>query len=97
MLGYAIQSFCSQLVKSRRFVALTASAPCPGGFGCYGRVALIETDGINKPSRIDRRLSAVKRIVRTWESLNVGKTERSAFYVALRQAESLAAGMNAAA
>lgn len=43
---------------------------------------------------ISLRAKGVKRIVATWEKLNVGKTDRCAFNRALNEAEALADKLN---
>jgi hypothetical protein len=43
---------------------------------------------------ISERAKGCHRIVETWESRNIGKTDRCAFRVALREAEELAARLN---
>lgn len=80
-----------------RFLLMTASAKMPGSCkGVYRRIAIVETDGTGvKPALISERAKGVKRIVKTWEALNVGKTDRSAYAVALAEATDLCAKMNA--
>lgn len=82
-----------------RFVVMTAAANMPASckFGVYRRVAVVETDGEHMPKQINPRHKVVKRIVQTWERLNVGLTERCAFSVAYREAKQLAAELNAKA
>ncbi len=94
MLGAAIQSFCQQIKP--RFVVLTAAACMPSScWGSYGRVAVIETDGVNYPKQINPTHKAVKRIVYLADKLNKGTTDRCAFRKALIEAKALAAELNA--
>lgn len=80
------------------FIVKTASAHMPASCkGNYRRVAVIELEpGFADCSRIDSRDKAVKKIVSTWEGLNVGKTERSAYSKGLAEAKQMAAELNAA-
>ena len=82
----------------RRYVVMTAAAHMPSSCrGTYRRVALVETDlpAPELPLRIDARWRGVTQIVRTWEGLNVGKTERCAYRKALVEAEAMADRLNA--
>jgi hypothetical protein len=80
-----------------RFIVMTAAAHMPSSCkGTYRRVAVVETDlreGEN-PKFIGDRAKGVVRIVETWERLNCGKTERSAYAKALAEAELKCARMN---
>ena len=79
-----------------KFVVMTAAAKMPSSVKArYRRVAVVETDGESVPRQIHPNHRAVKRIVRTWERLNVGLTTRSAYYRALAEANVLAAQLNA--
>jgi hypothetical protein len=72
------------------YIVQTASAPAKGGFGRYGRVALIEVElPYIHVSSISDRARGVVRIVQTWERRHIGTTERSAFGRALAEAEAL--------
>lgn len=81
------------------FIVKTASAKMPSSCkGNYRRVAVVELlPGANNVSMISDRAVGCARIVRTWERCNVGKTARSAFAVALAEANALCAQLNAAA
>lgn len=79
------------------YVVKTAAAQMPGScWGVYRRVAVLEVERGTVPAMISERARGVVRVVETWEKLNVGKTERCAYRVALREAEELAARLNAA-
>jgi hypothetical protein len=86
-----------------RYIVMTASAQMPSSCrGVYKRVAVVElnTDYIDKgirPLMISPTAQGVRRIVETWERCNVGSTERSAYAVAMREAEALAAKLNSEA
>jgi hypothetical protein len=65
-------------------------------WGTYRRVALLEVeDGVDRVAMISWRARGVICIVRTWEKLNVGITERCAFNRALAEANKMAAKLNA--
>jgi hypothetical protein len=48
-----------------------------------------------EPARLDQRCKGIVRVVETWEHLNVGLTERSAYRRALKEARTLAMLLNA--
>jgi len=75
---------------------MTAAAKMPSSlkFGRYGKIAVVETDGISMPKQINSRHKAVKRIVELWDRLNIGTTDRCAFKVALREANEMADRLN---
>lgn len=76
-----------------RYIVMTARARMPSRcWGQYGRVAVVETDG-QQPSRIDPRDRRIRRIVAQWERRNIGGA-RSAFALAVREAEEMAAKLN---
>lgn len=80
-----------------RFVVLTSSAHMPNSVrSAYRNVAVIETDGINMPRRINKRDKAVVRIVALWERQHMGRNPRgnTAYEVALREAFAMAARLN---
>jgi hypothetical protein len=80
-----------------RFVVLTASARCSAKYGIYRRVAVVEAYGVSSPDQIkmiSSRARGVLRVVKTWERLNVGRTEKCAYRRALNAAEELAAVLN---
>jgi hypothetical protein len=71
----------------------------PGScWGKYKRVAVIELEDDCPadfvPAMISERSKGVKRIVRTWEKLNVGKTEHCAFGRAMDEARKLVEGLS---
>lgn len=77
------------------FTVLTASARTGATFyGQYRRVAVVELTAPDaQPRMISTRARGVKRIVRTWERLSVGKTARCAYRRALADAGNLAAAL----
>lgn len=79
------------------YIVQTASAQMPSScMGTYRRIGVLEVaEGVTRASMISDRAKEVVRVVRTWEALNVGTTERCAYRVALREAEALAAKLNA--
>lgn len=80
-----------------KFIVMTATARMPASCrGTYRRVAIVETDGLNHPKQINPTHAAVVSIRRSWERLNVGKTDSCAFQRALRAATEMASLMNAA-
>jgi hypothetical protein len=71
-----------------KFIVMTASEKMPSSCkGNYGRIAVVETDGVTMPKQINPKHKAVKKILATWERLHIGKTENSAFQVALKKAQ----------
>lgn len=66
---------------------------CWGAFRYY-RIAVVQTNGINKPKQINSRHKSVISIVKTWEKLYKGYTLKSAFYKALHEAHELANSLN---
>lgn len=76
-----------------KFVVQTASAKMPSSCkGRYSRVAVLElADGYERAAMISERAKGVVRICATWEKRSMGKTERCAYRVALREANALAA------
>lgn len=82
-----------------RYIVLTAAAKMPSScWGRYRRVAVVELDGTGvKPAMISERAKGVRRIVKTWERLHVGKTDRSAYIGAFMEATAKAAALNAEA
>ena len=79
-----------------KFIVQTASASMPQCcWGIYRRVAVLEVEeGVDRLSMISKRARGCVRGVKTWEKLNVGKTEKCAYRVALAEAEALAATLN---
>ena len=84
--------------KTPRHIVMTAAANMPSSCrGSYGRVAVVRLedgfDGI--PKMISDRARGVAEIVETWEKCSIGKTEKSAFAIAKKEAESMCAELNA--
>lgn len=83
-------------MNAAKFIVMTAAAKMPNScWGVYKRVAIVETDGVNMPKQINPKHNAVKRIVRLWDRLNVGRTSRCAFSRALSEARQLCEQLNA--
>lgn len=77
-----------------KFIVMTAKAKMPNScWSSYGRVAVVETNGIDMPKQINHTHNSVMRIVKTWEKLNIGGS-RSAFQLALKDAKELAKNLN---
>ena len=65
-------------------------------WGRYRRVAVLEVeDGVSSVAMISDRARGCVRVVRTWERLYEGTTERCAYRVALSEAWELAEALNA--
>lgn len=72
------------------YIVQTATANMPGScWGRYGRVALIEVDSpeIQRVSMISTRARHVIRIVRLWDRVFWGTSNRCAFQQAIMAAE----------
>lgn len=82
-----------------RFIVQEAAAAMPSScWGQYKRVAVLEIEADwpeDTVSMISERARGVVRVVRTWEKLRVGTTERSCYIQARREAGALAAYLNA--
>jgi hypothetical protein len=83
-----------------RFIVMDRTAQVPGALrkfgGRYRRLAVVETDlAEGEPSMISERARGVIRIVRIWEQERVGKTDRSAYRIALAAAKEMADALNA--
>lgn len=62
-----------------RFIVMTSSAKMPSRcWGNYGNVAIVETNGA-RPRQINPQHKSVKRIVKIWRRLHIGKNIRSEF------------------
>jgi len=82
-------------MSETKYIVMTASAKMPSScMGRYARVAVVEVRKGSDPRIISERCKDVIRIVQTWEHLNVGKTEKSAYHRALKEAEMLRAALN---
>ena len=80
-----------------KYIVMTAEAKMPSKCrGKYGRIAIVETDGINLPKQINPTHKSVIRIVRSWERLNIGKTDKCAFKKALIEANDICKELNMA-
>ena len=82
-----------------RYIVMTAAEKMPiKCWGRYGKVAVVELEpGFDgSPKMISERARGVKRVVAIWPRQHIGKTDRSAFYVALSEAGDLADELNAA-
>jgi len=80
------------------FKVMTATAQMPSScWGRYGKVAVVELETPDsEPKMISERARGIKRIVALWDRCFWGKTERCEFNKALREAEKMAAELNAA-
>lgn len=75
---------------------MTAAAHMPNScWGTYGKIAVVETDGVHTPKQIHPRHRAVIRIVGCWDRLNIGKTDQCAFRRKLAEAKATAEKLNA--
>ena len=73
------------------YIVRTASAKMPASTkGRYSRVAVLEVEDGADPKMISERAKGVIRIVRTWERLNHGTSERCAYHRALDEANRMA-------
>lgn len=81
-----------------RFIVMTGAARMPLHCkGRYRRVAVVELQPgyIGYPAMIATHARGVARVVKTWERLHVGKTDRCAYARALADAWALADALNA--
>lgn len=78
------------------YIVRVSSAQMPSQCkGVYKKVAVVEVEmGVQQISMISTRAKGVVRIVSERDKLHVGKTERCAFAIALREAEELARRLN---
>lgn len=80
------------------FIVKTASACMPSScWGRYGKIAVMEVlkdRGLDEPKMISERARGAVRVVKVWDRLHVGKTERCEFAKALKEASALAAELN---
>ena len=94
-LGPNTGPLVSELPEVPRYVVLYANACMPGScWGRYGKVAVVETNGIDMPKAIHPNHKAVVKIVRVWDRRNKGTTDRCAYAIACEEAEELAAELN---
>jgi hypothetical protein len=81
-----------------RYIVRAASANMPNScWGTYGKVAVLELEpgfsGV--PKMISEHARGVRSVVKLWDKVNVGKTEKCAYQKARKEAEELAAELNA--
>lgn len=79
------------------FIVQTAAAFMPSScWGKYGKVAILEVEeGIDSVKMISARARGVVRVVRVYDRLSKGKTDRCAFNRALIACQAEAAALNA--
>ena len=78
------------------YIVKTSAARMPSTCkGRYRHVAVMEVDPGSVPAMISVRARGVRRIIQTWDKVNVGQTDRCAFKRALAEADRLAAQLNA--
>ena len=84
--------------SSPRFILLDKAASMPRSCkGKYRRIAIVELDDSGVvPQMISERAKGCKRIVSLWDNLSVGKTDRCAYKVGLKEAQEELAALNAA-
>jgi hypothetical protein len=77
------------------YIIQSAAAKMPSScWGHYRRVAVLEVDdGVERVSMISARAKGVRRVVTTWEKLNVGLTEKCAYERALAKARAMVAAL----
>jgi len=86
--------------RGERFVVLDRTARMPANcYGRYRRVGVVEvTPEVQRsgrePKMLSQRALDVRRVVKTWERLYWGSTERCAYQRALAEAEELAENLN---
>ena len=89
-------------VKSRSgaatgsFIVKTAAANMPSScWGRYARIAVLELEpGVDDVKMISERARGCVRVIRTWERLHVGASDRCAFARAMVEAEALCSRLN---
>ena len=78
-----------------RFLVMTSSAKMPSSVKAhYRNVAVVETDGTRYPAMISEHARGLVRVVSYRGRLNVGKCVRSAYALALEEAEAMAERLN---
>lgn len=87
------------VMNTPRFVVMTGRTKASSTARNYGynyrNVAVVETDGAGMPKMISDHAKHLVRVVRLWEGCSVGKTERSAYRIAMTEAEAMATQLNA--
>lgn len=79
------------------FIVQTASTRCASKFGVYRKVAILEVEeGLECVSMISSRAKGCVQVVAEWDRLNVGKTDKSAYYMQLADAEDACKKLNSA-
>lgn len=82
--------------KTSTYIVKTASAKARK-WGRHGRVAVLEIEaGLVDVSMISSRAKGVVQVVQIWEDLNMGSSNRCAYALALAEATTLCAKLNAA-
>lgn len=81
--GPAVKAFNGDRATNYRRVAVVEVAP-----------SILAEMGATEPHAIDKRARGVNRIVRRWEGLYAGTTERCAYQCALADAHALADKLN---
>lgn len=87
--------------RNAKFIVLDKAAFMPAScWGRYRKVAVVElTDSAAGeglvPAMISERARGVRRVVRVWDKLHKGKTDRCAYRRGLVEAVALAALLNA--
>lgn len=79
------------------FIVMESSAQVRGkmrNFGRYRRIAVCEVEEGKTPAMISERARGMIRIVQEWSPMHQGKTERSEYWVARREAEGMAKELN---
>lgn len=77
------------------FIVQTSAAKMPAScWGRYRRVAVLEVEGPVIPKMLSERAKGVVRVVKIWDKLYAGKTDRCAFQKACAEAQALATELN---
>jgi hypothetical protein len=92
-----VDAHCRKEVALNTFIIKDSSAKMPSSCkGIYRRVAVLEMEpGAPPPSMISERARGVVRIVRIWDKLSVGKTDRCSYRAALAEASALVEALTA--
>ena len=81
--------------KTETHAVISSADSIPGDWGSYRRIGLVELDESGKiPCMISARARGCRRVVRTWDRLNNGKTENCKFRKTLAHALELLSEMN---
>lgn len=81
---------------TKKYIVKSSAAVMPSScWGRYRRIAVLEVDpDVESVTMISTHARGVREIVRTWEKLNVGTTNRCAYAKAMEEAEELCAELN---